>query len=176
MEKEVNLNNTLRELFLGKINFIEVNTCADNSSVLIKKNNEVYFKERNINYNDIDLTEIRIYFQDFIKNKDVKILSIFKKGIRTDYDLEASTQDNSIYFKYTTKGISNKYNLLVIKKVSNVSKDYYSAQELANKLQVNIMTIYRYIKAKKIKAYKIGKEFRISKEEFNKFLNKVKNK
>jgi len=38
------------------------------------------------------------------------------------------------------------------------------------------MTIYRYIKAKKIKAYKIGKEFRIDKEEFNMFLNKVKTK
>ena len=38
------------------------------------------------------------------------------------------------------------------------------------------MTIYRYIKAGKLKAYKIGKEFRIGKEEFNKFLNKVKTK
>jgi len=38
------------------------------------------------------------------------------------------------------------------------------------------MTLYRYIKAKKLKAYKIGKEFRIDKTEFNNFLNKVKNK
>ena len=38
------------------------------------------------------------------------------------------------------------------------------------------MTIYRYIKAKKLKAYKIGKEFRIDKQEFNKFLNSAKNK
>ena len=55
-------------------------------------------------------------------------------------------------------------------------KDFYTARELANKLQVNIMTIYRYIKAKRLKAYKIGKEFRIDQEEFNNFLNKVKNK
>ncbi len=54
--------------------------------------------------------------------------------------------------------------------------DFYRAEELAKKLRVSTMTIYRYIKAKKIKAYKIGKEFRIDKEEFNKFLNKVKNK
>lgn len=32
------------------------------------------------------------------------------------------------------------------------------------------MTIYRYIKARKIEAYKIGKEFRIEKKEFEKFL------
>ena len=38
------------------------------------------------------------------------------------------------------------------------------------------MTIYRYIKAGKLKAYKIGKEFRIDKKEFNNFLNKVKTK
>ena len=54
--------------------------------------------------------------------------------------------------------------------------NFYTAEELAKELRVNIMTIYRYIKAKKVKAYKIGKEFRIDKEEFNNFLNRVKNK
>jgi len=54
--------------------------------------------------------------------------------------------------------------------------EFYTARELANKLRVNIMTIYRYIKASKLKAYKIGKEFRIDKKEFNDFLNKVKTK
>lgn len=55
-------------------------------------------------------------------------------------------------------------------------KEFYKAEELSEKLQVNIMTIYRYIKAKKLKAYKIGKEFRIDKKEFNQFLNSVKTK
>lgn len=55
-------------------------------------------------------------------------------------------------------------------------KEFYTAQDLAEKLEVNIMTIYRYIKAGKLKAYKIGKEFRIGKDEFNKFLDKVKTK
>ena len=53
-------------------------------------------------------------------------------------------------------------------------QEFYTAQELAEKLRVNIMTIYRYIGAKKLKAYKIGKEFRIDKKEFNNFLNKAK--
>lgn len=52
--------------------------------------------------------------------------------------------------------------------------DFMTAQETADILKVNIMTIYRYVKAGKIKAYKIGKEFRIDKKEFNKFLDKVK--
>ena len=51
-------------------------------------------------------------------------------------------------------------------------EEFYTAKELADKLRVNIMTIYRYIKVGKIRAYKIGKEFRIGKEEFQKFLNK----
>ncbi len=55
-------------------------------------------------------------------------------------------------------------------------KEFYKAEDLAKLLEVNIMTIYRYIKAKKLRAYKIGKEFRIDRAEFNKFLNKVKNK
>ncbi len=55
-------------------------------------------------------------------------------------------------------------------------KDFYRAQELADKLDVNVMTIYRYIKAGKLKAYKIGKEFRIDKVEFERFMNKAKTK
>lgn len=57
-----------------------------------------------------------------------------------------------------------------------LNKEFMTAQETADILKVNIMTIYRYIKAGKIKAYKIGKEFRIEKKEFNNFLNKVKTK
>lgn len=36
------------------------------------------------------------------------------------------------------------------------------------------MTIYRYIKAGKITAYKIGKDFRINKVEFDRFLSRMK--
>lgn len=53
---------------------------------------------------------------------------------------------------------------------------YYRAEKLAEALDVNIMTIYRYIKAKKLKAYKIGKEYRIEKTEFDAFMKKVATK
>jgi excisionase family DNA binding protein len=53
-------------------------------------------------------------------------------------------------------------------------KEYYTARELADKLAVNIMTIYRYIGAGKLKAYKLGKEFRIERSEFERFMNKAK--
>jgi len=52
--------------------------------------------------------------------------------------------------------------------------EFFKAEDLAKKLNVNIMTIYRYIKAGKLEAYKIGKEFRIGRDEFNKFLIKTK--
>ncbi|OGZ29831.1 MAG: hypothetical protein A2931_02240 [Candidatus Niyogibacteria bacterium RIFCSPLOWO2_01_FULL_45_48] len=58
----------------------------------------------------------------------------------------------------------------------DVEKKFWKAEDLAAILDVNIMTIYRYIKAKRLKAYKIGKEFRIDKNEFKSFLNKVKTK
>ena len=56
------------------------------------------------------------------------------------------------------------------------NKDFYTAKDLADKLGVNIMTIYRYIGAKKLKAYKIGKEYRIDRTEFERFLTSVKTK
>lgn len=55
-------------------------------------------------------------------------------------------------------------------------KPFYKAEELAELLEVNIMTIYRYIKAGRLKAYKLGREFRIEKKEFNTFLEKVSTK
>ena len=57
--------------------------------------------------------------------------------------------------------------------MSKDNKEFYTAKELAEKLSLNVMTIYRYIKAKRLKAYKIGKEFRIDKREFNNFLRKT---
>ena len=53
-----------------------------------------------------------------------------------------------------------------------MKKDFYTAKDLADKLGLNIMTIYRHIKAGKLKAYKIGKEFRIDKKIFNNFMKK----
>jgi len=53
-------------------------------------------------------------------------------------------------------------------------KEFYRAEDLAEKLDVNIMTIYRYIKAGKLRAYKIGKAFRIDRGEFERFLKSVK--
>lgn len=53
-------------------------------------------------------------------------------------------------------------------------KEFYKAEELAEKLQVNIMTIYRYIKAGKLEAYKFGKEYRIEAKEFERFLEEAK--
>jgi len=58
--------------------------------------------------------------------------------------------------------------------MTNESHDFYTADELAQKLRVNIMTIYRHIKRGNLKAYKIGKEFRITKKDFEKFLNQNK--
>lgn len=55
-------------------------------------------------------------------------------------------------------------------------KQFYTAQALADMLEMNVMTIYRYIGAKKLKAYKIGKEFRIDKTEFEAFLKRVSTK
>ena len=58
----------------------------------------------------------------------------------------------------------------------NKIETFYRAEKLAEALDVNIMTIHRYIKAKKLKAYKIGKEYRIEKTEFDAFLKKVATK
>ncbi len=51
--------------------------------------------------------------------------------------------------------------------------EFLTVEEVANILKVTKMTIYRYVKAGKIRAYKVGKDFRINKEEFDKFLTSI---
>ncbi len=60
--------------------------------------------------------------------------------------------------------------------MSGNKKQFYTAQELAIMLDFNIMTIYRYIKSGKLKAYKFGKEFRIDNSDFLSFLKKISTK
>ena len=47
---------------------------------------------------------------------------------------------------------------------------FLTVEQVSDLLQVSKMTIYRYIAARKFKAHKIGKEFRIPKREFDRFL------
>jgi len=56
-------------------------------------------------------------------------------------------------------------------------KPYYIVKEVSQILALSIVTIRRYIKDKKIKGfYKMGKEYRIEKEDLESFIKVVKNK
>ena len=57
-----------------------------------------------------------------------------------------------------------------------MDKEFYTPAEIAEKLRVNIMTIYRYIRAGKIRALKLGKEFRIDVKEYERFLKSIETK
>lgn len=56
--------------------------------------------------------------------------------------------------------------------------DFYTIEEIANKLKISKMTIYRAIKSGELNPINIGtgdrKVYRISKEELSKFLEKRK--
>lgn len=51
-----------------------------------------------------------------------------------------------------------------------MEKDYFTVEELAEKLQVHWQTILNYIRTDKLEAIKLGKGYRISKESFEEFL------
>lgn len=54
------------------------------------------------------------------------------------------------------------------------NKSFYKAEDIAILLELNIMTIYRYIKSGKLTAHKIGKEYRVSQVELDRFLKSTK--
>ena len=51
-----------------------------------------------------------------------------------------------------------------------MSDTYYSIKEVAGTVRVSYLTVYRWIRAEKLKSYKAGKQYRISKEDLQNFL------
>ncbi len=51
-----------------------------------------------------------------------------------------------------------------------VEETYFTVEEVAERLKVSHMTVYRWIKAGQLGAYKIGGEFRITGRDIERFL------
>lgn len=49
----------------------------------------------------------------------------------------------------------------------------HTLEEITQNLKVSKITLYRYIKSGKLKAYKLGKEMRISDNEYKEFLKRM---
>lgn len=52
-----------------------------------------------------------------------------------------------------------------------MKKEYYTVEELAEKLQVHWQTILNYIRSGELEALRLGKGYRISKSSFDKFVS-----
>lgn len=51
-----------------------------------------------------------------------------------------------------------------------VDNEYYSIEEVAKMLKVAYLTVYRWIQAKKLISLKAGKQYRIKKNDLEKFM------
>lgn len=52
----------------------------------------------------------------------------------------------------------------------------YTTEQVAELLQVSVITVRRYIKSGKLKASKIGKDYRIKESDIDNFLKSTKTK
>lgn len=57
-----------------------------------------------------------------------------------------------------------------------LTDEYYTIQEVADKLKVAYLTVYRWVQSGKLKAVKAGKQHRISKSNLELFLSQNKGK
>ena len=51
-----------------------------------------------------------------------------------------------------------------------MEEKYYAPQEIAEILKVSYMTVYRWIRAGKLEAYQVQKQYRIRETDFNRFM------
>ncbi|OGY31053.1 MAG: hypothetical protein A3C02_04480 [Candidatus Andersenbacteria bacterium RIFCSPHIGHO2_02_FULL_45_11] len=58
--------------------------------------------------------------------------------------------------------------------LSMKTQEFYLVEEIAEKLRLSKMTIYRYMKAGRLHAHKVGKEYRIASADFKHFLQATK--
>ncbi len=52
---------------------------------------------------------------------------------------------------------------------------YYSIEEIAKMLKVAYLTVYRWVQKKMLIALKAGKQYRVKKEDLDRFLKYYKN-
>lgn len=52
----------------------------------------------------------------------------------------------------------------------NNNEEYLTPAQLAQRLKLNVLTIYTYIRNKKLRALKFGRSYRISQTDFEHFL------
>lgn len=57
-----------------------------------------------------------------------------------------------------------------------MNEKYYSIKEISELLNVAYLTVYRWVKAGRIKCYKIEKQYRISKTDLDNFMKLNSNK
>ena len=62
----------------------------------------------------------------------------------------------------------------IIDRKDKMKEKLLTINEIIEILKVSKLTIYRYIKAGKLSAYKVGRDYRIKQEDFDKFLEKHK--
>lgn len=53
-----------------------------------------------------------------------------------------------------------------------MEEHYYTIKEVAALLKVAYLTVYRWVISSKLEAYKAGKQYRISKTNLDKFMQK----
>lgn len=53
-------------------------------------------------------------------------------------------------------------------------EQYYTIEEVAKMLKVAYLTVYRWIQSGKLVAYKAGKQYRIKREDLDRFIIKRK--
>jgi len=56
-----------------------------------------------------------------------------------------------------------------------MTTEYLTVTQVSKELKLSLLTIRRYIKAKKLKAYKLGRQYRIEIKDFEEFIEGVKN-
>ncbi|MGH2613179.1 MAG: helix-turn-helix domain-containing protein [Rhabdochlamydiaceae bacterium] len=49
-------------------------------------------------------------------------------------------------------------------------EQYYSIEEVAKMIKVTYLTVYRWVQARKLKAHKAGKQYRIKQSDLDNFI------
>lgn len=57
---------------------------------------------------------------------------------------------------------------------TKIEEKYYTIKEVSELLKVAYLTVYRWIKAGKLPAYKVEKQYRIEKKDFDAFMQNYK--
>ncbi len=99
----------------------------------------------------------------------IRVMLLSFQGFEVDEDYDARESIQRFLVKYNSLGFQLYYGVITVWRLS-LSTNWLTVEQIAQDLQVHPTTVREWIRGKKLKAAKFGRDYRIKREDYEQFI------